>query len=260
MLVPQMLNNQLRATSITAKWWRDFVWLLFGEILTLRLEWFWYLVQVSFGPLAYMMFLWFLLRPEDQNVLAYILSGSLVTSLCTGAMLSLGQHIGWLKDLNAYEYYAALPLSKSSFVFALATRGVVLALPSTVIVLGFGRLVFGLAIDVAIAPVLLLCAYSLSGLGAVIGFYSPTAEAASMGTQVLSTILVFFAPVFLPLEHLPKILQRTSLVLPTTYAASAVRSVMGTGRGFPWRDIAVLAACTLVSLVLIPRKLDWRSR
>ncbi|NLG79642.1 MAG: ABC transporter permease [Firmicutes bacterium] len=87
-----------------------------------------------------------------------------------------------------------------SYVFALATRGVVLALPSTVIVLGFGRLVFGLAIDVAIAPVLLLCAYSLSGLGAVIGFYSPTAEAASMGTQVLSTILVFFAPVFLPLS------------------------------------------------------------
>ncbi len=37
---------------------REYWWLLRGELYRLRLQWFWYLVVMSFAPLVTMAFLW----------------------------------------------------------------------------------------------------------------------------------------------------------------------------------------------------------
>jgi ABC-2 type transport system permease protein len=81
-----------------------------------------------------------------------------------------------------------------------------------------------------------------------------------MATQVLQTVIILLAPVFVPVDALPRPLQVTSLVWPTTHAALALRATMG---GAPlavyWPSVAALVALAVVSLALIPRKLEWRS-
>lgn len=256
-IVPSMEHH--RQVGVPSKALRDFFWLLRGELFLLREAWFWYLFQASFVPVSYLLFLWFLVGSAGS--ISFFVTGSLVTSLSFGGMLSVGQHLGMLKDSNAFEYYATLPISKSVFVAALATRGMLLSLPSTVIVLVFGYLIFGLVVPFWASIILLLSAYAMAGIGAFIGFWSPTAQIASLATQVLQTIIIFFAPVFFPLEALPIPLQFTSYLWPTTYAAYALRgAIEGASLSSLWPSILALVAFTVVSLVLVPLKLDWRGR
>jgi hypothetical protein len=44
--------------------------------------------------------------------LLFIITGSITTALCTSAMLTLGQNIGYMKDAGSFEYYASFPISK----------------------------------------------------------------------------------------------------------------------------------------------------
>lgn len=236
---------------------KTFIVLLLGELLSLRLEWFWYFIQVAFVPVVYMVFVSFIREGAEL----FAVTGSLVTTVSLSAMLSLGQHLGSLKETRAHEYYATLPVSRTAFVAAIATRGVLLSLPAVVVVATLGRLLLGIKLNVAVVPVLLLGAYAMSGLGAFIGFWSPTSRVASLLTQIVQNIIIFFAPVYLPSERLPIALKFTSKLVPTTYVANAVRSVVA---GMPlrdiWSDMAILLACAVISLALVPLRLNWRQR
>jgi len=181
-----------------AKTLRDFVWLLRAELFVLREEWFWYLLQASFVSLSYLAFLWFLIGPEAPSVMQNLIVGSLVMSLSFSGMLSLGQHLGYLKELQAFDYYASLPISKGAFIAAVTTRGMLLSLPATLFIVILAAVFLKMQFTGLSVLVLLLSAYAMAGFGAVIGFYSPTAQVSSLLTQILQTVIIFFAPVYYP--------------------------------------------------------------
>ena len=70
-------------------------------------------------------------------------------------------------------------------------------------------------------------------------------------TQLTIFYVVFFAPILLPKEQLPSLLEHVSTYMPTTYAADAMRASLtdlpGTNLG---KDLAVLAAFATGSLAL----------
>jgi ABC-2 type transport system permease protein len=240
---------------------RDFGWLLRAELFLLRETWFWYFVQSSFVSVSYFVFLWLLVGRQPQADLVYLVVGSLVMGLSFGGMLSLGQHLGYLKEMSAFDYYAALPISKAAFVAAITTRGTLLALPSAVVTALLAALVFGVSLSLLAVPILLLSAYAMAGLGAVIGFWSPSAQVASLLTQVLQTVIIFFAPVYFPPEVLPDFLRVIAQIWPTTHAATALHAtITGVTGAVLYASVALLLVFCLVSLVLIPLRLDWRGR
>ncbi|MCL0069346.1 ABC transporter permease [Dehalococcoidia bacterium] len=240
---------------------RDFGYLLKSQLFDLRTMWFWYLVPNTFLALFLMGFLVLFVGDVGPERFRFIFVGSLVSNISFGMMLTLGQLIGRLRYHNAFEYYAALPISKAIFVAALTSRGFILAVPSLLIMLLIG----GIALDLWLPPValliLILGGITMAGIGAFIGFWSPTGEIAGIATQVVSPFFIFLAPVFFPLEHLPGPLQVVARFIPTTYIAETLRAaIAGRMYGQFWLDLLILVAFTLVVLVLMPLKLDWRAR
>jgi ABC-type multidrug transport system permease subunit len=64
---------------------------------------------------------------------------------------------------------------------------------------------------------------------------------------------------FIPPEQLPRILQITSLFVPTTYVADAFRTVLGAPMTINFAfDIIVLLVCSIVCLSLAHWKMEWR--
>jgi ABC-2 type transport system permease protein len=239
----------------------DFWWLLCGQLFNLRLTWFWYGFQMAFVPLSFVAFFWLFIGRERPEAMVAVVTGSLVMNVTMGSMLSLGQAIGSMKDANAYEYYAALPISRAVFLAALTTRGVLLTLPAALGVFAVGAVLFRLALTPIAVLVLVLSAFALSGMGALIGFWSPTGQVASLATQIIQPLITFLAPVYFPVEQLPPILQVTSRFLPTTYAAVALRKTTAGGSlGDVWIEILVLLGFAVLSLILVPLKLSWRAR
>jgi ABC-2 type transport system permease protein len=255
------MNQKLTKGFIFSKHIRDFRWLLQGQLFELRTMWFWYLIQNTFQALFLMVFLVFFVGELGPERLRFIFVGALVVNMGSGMMLSLGQTVGGLKDRNAFEHYAALPISKTIFIAALIMRGVIIAAPSLLIMLMVG----GIALDMWITPVallvLMLGGFTMAVIGAFIGFWSPTGQIASMATQVVLPLFIFLAPVFFPLEHLPGPLQVVARFIPTTYMAEGLRAAMA-GRidGEFWLHILILTGFAVVLMALVPLKLDWRAR
>lgn len=241
---------------------RDLVWLLRGELYSLRLSWFWYLFHMALSPLLSMFLLYLFGGRGRPEATLFVVSGSLSQALTSASMLTLGQNIGSLKDQNAFEYYAALPISRLSFLAATATRAVLFSLPSFLTILCVGSFALRLPVHFSplAVPTILLAGYCMAGLGAFIGFYSPTGQVASLATQVLAGLMVTLAPVYLTLEQLPPFLRITASFVPTTYVASALRAALSGQVGSRiWLDLGVLAVITVASLWLVTHKLDWRA-
>lgn len=246
---------------ILAKPVTDFWWLLRGQLLVLRDQWYWYLIQASFVPVSMLIFLWLLSGRHDPSVMPVFVIGSLVSGLSFGGMLSLGQELGGMKDQNAFEHYAALPISRSAFVAAIATRGMLLALPSAAVMLAIGTVAFQMIITIPMIVILVVSAYALAGFGAIIGFLSPTAQVSSLVTQILQTVILNFGPVYIAMADLPTALRWVARLWPTTYSAEALRQA---AQRQPLSDLSVpvgvLLGFTIVSLIIVPMRLSWRHR
>ncbi len=241
----------------------DFWFLFLGQSYEMRTRWFWYLFQMTFVPAVFIIFLWLLVGRGNPGAMLYVITGNLTQSIATSGMLSLGQDIGGMKDHQSFEFFASLPVSKLTFMCAMLARSMTFTLPSAALVLLIGTLCFGLSFhfDPLLVLLIPLGGLSLSGVGALVGFYSSNGRVAGLATQVLNPIIVFLAPVFMAPAALPPVLAKTSLLIPTTYLASSLRDALAGSVGpHTWRAVLVLAGFVAVSLWLAVAKVEWRVR
>lgn len=244
------------------KWFTTFWFVAVGQLYEIRMMWFWYVVQVSITPLVLLLFFGFVIKQDDPNWLAYVISGNLTQAMTVSTMVSLGQEIGGMKDHKVYEYYAALPVTKSAFVSALITRAMIFALPSLVIISVLGVAMFHLNLQFSplILPMVILSAYALAGVGAVIGFYSPNGRVASLMTQFITPLVLYLAPVYAPVANLPRVLRWTSNAIPTSHIARLFREFLtGQAGDQSWLSAAVVACYAAVSIWMVSTRLDWRA-
>ncbi|MEG0806628.1 MAG: ABC transporter permease [Lachnospiraceae bacterium] len=236
---------------------RKQMYLCISEMLSLRLNWVWSLVIVLVAPLSMLFFLHILVG-NNHDLLLYIVTGNMVMSLVTGTMLSLGQELGVLKQIRGFDYFATLPLRKINIMIAYITRATITTIPSLFVLYGVGKffLKVPMQLHISIVFVSILAGFSLSAVGAFVGIYSRNAEHASSATQIIQPLVVYLAPVYVNLESMPQIFQIIAHLIPTTYVAKALRlSCQG-----KWdiTSIAILLGFSVVSVVLIEKKMDWR--
>jgi len=243
---------------------RDFFLLTWWQILNTRATALWGLLLFSIFPLGLLMFLFFLSRGMPERTRQYILIGNLVYAFAMNGMLAVGQEVGWQKQNSGFDFFATLPISKHALLLSFLTRAVLATFIPGILIMVLARLIFHIVLPFSplLLPLLVLTAYSMVGAGALIGLYAPDARAAVYATEFIALIVAYFSPLMVPKEHLPTLLQWTSMVLPTTYAAEAWRllSHVEIGRD-PSRlmlDFGVLGGFVVISFALIEYKFDWR--
>lgn len=234
-------------------------YLIWAELLSLRLNWKWSLLIVLISPLSILFFL-YLLAGNNADYMPYAITGNVVMSLVTGTMLTLGQELGVLKQIRGFDYYAALPIRKMNLILAYLIRATVTTMPSILVLMLIGKYV--LKIPVSFHPsllvILFLSGISLAAVGTFIGIYSKNAEQAGILTQVFQPLIVYCAPVFIPQEHMPAAIRWISYGIPTTYVANAVRASFRAE--FDWKSIFVLLLFSMLSVLLVEFKMEWRQK
>lgn len=200
---------------------------------------------------------------QTAEGLAYIITGSAVSSLTFVGVTMVAQTLSQMKERGEFLYYASLPISKDSLLLAVMASKLLLQMPGIVASLVGGSLMYGLAFEPS--PVLLLIlplsALALSGLGAALGILAPSQELVNVLSQIIGIFVLFAAPVMIPIESLPAPLQWAGLLMPPTYAADALRRALtGVTDARLALDIGVLALCAAVSLLAITKGLRWRLR
>jgi ABC-type polysaccharide/polyol phosphate export permease len=109
-------------------------------------------------------------------------------------------------------------------------------------------------------PAVVFTVLALSGVGVSIALLSPTLQLTTSLTQVALFYVLFFAPVLLPRDQLPHVLQVISDFLPPSYSADALRATLTDipGTHLP-RSLAMLAIFATASFAFTSAVLRRRA-
>ncbi|HHT85331.1 MAG: ABC transporter permease [Bacillota bacterium] len=247
--------------SAVRHWWRAYENLLFIRWANIRNEWYFGVIVGMLFPIAIMIFMKFSGSTTDPATGLYVASGNAVMSLVMGPMQSLCNDMAWGRQRNDLDYFAALPVTKLQVTLAYATVSGIFIIPAMLFSIGIGSWWFGFPVkwNPVIIPVMLLASLSMAGLGVMAGVYARGIHQANMFNSAVMLVVVFLSPVLIPYENLPGFLQVASRLLPTSYAAAALR---GSLSGMPMPEIlrylGLLLAFTAGFLYLGTKRLDWR--
>lgn len=243
------------------RWFGVYRDLFFIRWANIRNEWYFHVVLGPLLPLALLAFMKMsgvINNPADA---LYLTAGNAILSLVLGPMQSMANDLAWAKQRNDHEYLATLPFSKLQMVLGFVSVSTVFSIPTMLFTIFIGGFWLGFPINVSwmVIPVLILAALSMCGVGVFIGVYARNGHHANMMNALTSGAVMFLSPVLIPYSNLPRILQWTSKLLPTSYAADAFRASIGGYVGLKtWMQCGVLVAFATVLLYLATKKLDWR--
>lgn len=244
-----------------SRYWLEFRLLFLAQVLQERQFLAGTLTITTLFPLLLVFGLGLVGSGQTREGVTYIITGSTVVSLTTVGVVIVASTLAWSKENGVYLYYASLPIAKSSLLLAIIASKLLLQLPGVLVALVGGSLIY----DFPLRPhpllllILPLTALSLSGIGAALGILAPNPEVTNTISNAALFIIMFAAPVLIPLEALPLPLQWFGLLLPPTYAADALRrAINGVTDARLLLDIVVLLAWTVASLAGVTRGLRWR--
>ncbi|MBI2942423.1 MAG: ABC transporter permease [Chloroflexi bacterium] len=248
------------------------------QLASYRWAWPWQLIAGIVAPLGMMFLLKSLLLSspplnspslnspvggEDLALGAHILAGNIVSSTLMSTMGSTAMRFAHLKATEGLDYYAVLPVSRTTLVGAVVLAFITLSVPGLMATVLLGRFLFGLPLEphpLALA-VILLASLSMATVGTAIGILTPNPETAGMFENLAMFAMLFLSPVMIPAERLPGPLQFTSRLFPTSYAIEALkRLLVGALDQTVLLDVAILAVFCAVALYLASKRLDWRRR
>jgi ABC-2 type transport system permease protein len=203
----------------------------------------------------------FIAGSRDPALGWYVVPGAAVMALVTLGVMMVAGDLAQQRRSGTILYYASLPISKTAYVIAVVAGNGIAALPGVLVTVLGGAWLFGLplAFNPLILLVVPLSMISLAGLGASIGLGIKNWRVVGLVAQLTMFFIMFFAPVMIPPDRLPGILQLTGWLLPPTYAARAFRAALSPEiTSQLLLDVGILAVFAFGSLAIVSRTLEWR--
>jgi ABC-2 type transport system permease protein len=197
----------------------------------------------------------FLMPDVDRKSALYLSTGAPTLSMLVLGLNVVPQEVAQTKLTGRLDWMSTLPVPRLAPLASEITYWLVASLPGTVIALVVAsyRFDFGLQVNAAVVPALLLVA----GTSAAVGYAIATASPPLLTQQVSSFVgigVLLFSPVNFPAEQLPSALQLVHRILPVEAMANIVRwSLTGRYVAHPAADFAVVSAWCVAALLLSAR-------
>ncbi len=243
------------------RWISVYLDLFFLRWANIRNEWYFHVILGPVLPLAMLAFLKMTGAIRDPESALYLTAGNAVLALVLGPMQSIANDLAWGRQRNDLEYLATLPFSKLQMILAFVSVSTIFPLPAMLFTIYLGKLwlKFPVHFTWPVLPIMVLAGLSMCGLGVFIGVYARNGHHANIMNTLAMGVVTFLSPILIPYENLPRLLQWTSKLLPTSYAADAFRaSLSGAAPAEVLPQCAVLICFAVVLLYLATNGLDWR--
>jgi ABC-2 type transport system permease protein len=240
----------------------DFKYLWLEQLLEVRTMWYWFFVFSIFMPFS-MVFGFARIGSglTDRDSLLYIITGSAIFAVATEGVVTMSQKFGEMKKMGMIVYYASLPISKTAFIMAAISVRMLVILPGMILPILVGPMLYGLTFEFSFWVLLLLplTGLTLSAIGMVIGTLVNSLELIGVIGNILIFILLFAAPIFIPIQALPAPLQWFGYLVPPTYAAEALRQAIGGNIDSSFYfNLGMLILMSGVSLAAVSKWLRWQ--
>jgi len=198
------------------------------------------------------------------NYREFLMGGIFVQTVVFGSAITA---VGLADDLQKgiIDRFRSLPMARSAVLVGRTTsdlvNNVIVVVVMSVCGLLVGWRIRGGVVDaVAAFALMLLFAYAMSWISAVVGLSVSSVEVAQSAGFIWLFPLTFLSNAFVPLETLPSWLQPVAEWNPVTSVVTAVRDLFGNTNGAPPLDsfpaqhpiLVSLAWCAAILAVFVP--------
>lgn len=237
----------------------DACYISWMRLLAIRRYFFSYLVIAMLTPIGTTIMISFATGVTASLKINYII-GAIVFSLSMLGVNGVGQDIGQDKLMGRLKWFITSPIHPISYVIGLLIPHVLMGLINTLLILLLGKYLWGapLFFSPILPLIFILCILSLLGVGAVIGSYSKALAQAYGLTNMISFVIILFSPVYYPIDALPSTIRPISYVLPTTYAAQALRTVLKGSYEHVLENTIILTVMATILLIVGLYNIKWR--
>lgn len=192
----------------------------------------------------------------------FLLPGILAMALMQLGLFGTAQPMVAMRDQGVLRRLSATPLPRWTVLASQIAMRLTIALAQTVIIVGFGVVVFNVPMQgnpLILLGTVILGALTFIALGYMVAAFSKNQETASGISSFINFPMMFLSGLFFPVELVPQFLRPVIAALPLTYLVDAIRQIMiGTNPLYPMPvNIAVLFAWFAGSLVIALRFFKW---
>ncbi|MFH2071505.1 MAG: ABC transporter permease [Actinomycetota bacterium] len=171
------------------------------------------------------------------------------------------------RDDGILKRFRGTPLPAWSYLAGRVGSAMWIAALAVTVMLGIGVAAYGLEVRVAtLAAAVVTFAVGVAcfaSLGVAAAGIAKSGDAAPALANFTILPLAFISDVFLPIEDPPQWLATVADVFPLKHFARAFQDAFSpatTGAGFRWGSLAVMAAWTVIGLVVAARTFGWEPR
>ena len=158
----------------------------------------------------------------------------------------------------------ATPVPAPVLIAAQAVTTLLVSLAGVAVLLGIGRLTYGVTLHAAAAVGVLLTTLVGSVACSCLAYALSTAirsvDSATPTVQAISLPLYFISGVFIPNTDLPSWLQQVAKAFPVQHLANGLHHAFDPGvhgAAVPWTELAVLAVWGAAGLAVALRRFSW---
>jgi ABC-type multidrug transport system permease subunit len=193
----------------------------------------------------------------------FLIPGLVGLNLMGSGMWGLGFAVVQARTRKLLKRFAATPMRRSHYLLSFMLSRLVGLVLEVAVVLGFGWLLFGVAVRGSIldlAVVSLLGSLTFAGVGLLVAARPRTIEGVSGWMNLVQLPMWLLSGSFFSYERFPKVAYPFIRALPLTALNDALRAVINDGTPLVanWQAVAVMTAWGAVSFVLALRLFRWQ--
>jgi ABC-type multidrug transport system permease subunit len=192
----------------------------------------------------------------------WLIPGLVGMNLLGAGLFGIGYNLVNMRVRQLLRLLVVSPMGRAEFLLAYMLSRMILVVPESLVIILFGRLVFGVPFEgsfLAVVLLILLGGAMFNGLGLLIASRARTLEAVGGWMNLLMIPMWLLGGVFFSHERFPAAVQPLIQALPMTHLCDAIRNVMLGGAPI-WAvgaEIGIMVAFSVGFFLLALRLFRW---
>ncbi|HEX3816669.1 MAG TPA: amidohydrolase family protein [Chthoniobacterales bacterium] len=199
---------------------------------------------------------------HQGSAIIQVVAMVVVLGIIGNGLFGAGMRAVQEREENVLRRYKVTPITPVPLLSASMITGVVLYLPSVLLMLVLANQLYGMAMPhnlVALFVFVCLGAIAFRSLGMIIAAVVNSSQESNILIQPIYMTMLFLSGATIPITFMPHWLQDVTQFVPATYLMTGIGGILQRGEslGANWQAIAALVVTTVVATFIATKLFRW---
>ncbi len=199
---------------------------------------------------------------QQGSAILQVVTMVIVLGILGNGLFGAGMRAVQEREENVLRRYKVTPITPVPLLCASMITGVLLYLPSVVVILFLAHNFYGMAMPTQLVPLLIfvsLGAVAFRSLGLIIAAVVNSSQESNILIQPIYMTMLFLSGATIPLTFMPHWLQNVTQFIPATYLMTGIGGIIQRGEslGANWQAIVALLITTVVATFIATKLFRW---